>query len=307
MRRLLLLSMVCDGSDLVLQFLRSFDTEQSDPTEVSRRIADLIHKLDVMFVRGRCAEAGFTAKMLSHLSRQHVMAVGKHVLTVGAPGGPSQDLIQECVACMNGWVVLVISTVQAEFSACAVAHTMEVFNTAGAAAVPRAAKAHGNLEHIAQVFGLSFEHLRSEYDIVLPSALRHTRQNPATQNLEAWRSALAEHPAGFEDLRQALVRCGSLTGCTTSGVEHTHSLQDWLLAKRRCSMTSARENVDMKMVNDHCPAEKGLVVELARNIWSKSYGRPRATKTERSSAGSKQPHKSKRSLAILRLNENHLC
>lgn len=92
-------------------------------------------------------------------------------------------------------------------------------------------------------------------------------------SMEIWRQALLTHPG--HELGTILTHCACLSGSTTSGVEHGHSLQDWLFTRRRACLQVSTECDEMKLVHDFTDKEMSIVLELAQEIWCVFYGAPR--------------------------------
>jgi len=82
----------------------------------------------------------------------------------------------------------------------------------------------------------------------------------------------------------------AFSGCTTSGVEHTHSLQDHTFTKRRANLSVVAENSEMVVLGSSADKGDDLVVDLARAVWSKVHSGHRDSQS-RSEAPKKRPPK----------------
>ena len=80
----------------------------------------------------------------------------------------------------------------------------------------------------------------------------------------------------MHELRKIVLRLGTSSGMTTTGVEHVHNLQQWLFDGRRGSMQATTENDEMKLVSDIRTDDVDVIVDCAQCVWSELYGAPRA-------------------------------
>ena len=72
-------------------------------------------------------------------------------------------------------------------------------------------------------------------------------KNGGGDTFDAWREAILSSSTHVPELQAIVLRLGSWSGMTTSRVERTHVVQDWLLDGRRGSLANARENDDLKV------------------------------------------------------------
>ena len=63
---------------------------------------------------------------------------------------------------------------------------------------------------------------------------------------DAWRKAVLS-ANDMPELRAMVLRLGTWSGMTTSGVERTHTVQDWLLDGRRGNLSARAENDEIKL------------------------------------------------------------
>ena len=77
-----------------------------------------------------------------------------------------------------------------------------------------------------------------------PAAMQILQQDGGDA-FDAWRKAILS--CKMPELRAIVLRLGTWRGMTTSGVERTHTVQDWLLDGRRVSLTTETESHDIKV------------------------------------------------------------
>ena len=103
-------------------------------------------------------------------------------------------------------------------------------------------------------------------------------------------------------LASLLNRSVTLTGCTTSGVEHVHGKQDWVFTKRRNRLGNERENDEIKIHCDWKVEESIKVIQLSRSVWKVFFGTPRRGHTKRAKSSPSLKRASDDSLAqIMRI------
>ena len=227
--RLLLFAMMADGGSAVLEFIRWWDSELHDPAEIYDRIGLLVNTLDWLFNQRHCLsfEHSYTRLMLVHLQQtRSIVAKGRP----SAIGGFSKDrTIKEAFATMSDWIVVMLEVLKAEFPSWNLLQAFAVLNLRDVTRLR--ASDESTLLRFAQVFRLSVDDLRRDILRVLPLALKLRHLSPELSNFEHWKLALRSLEANGESLpalKKLLVRYGSYTGCTTSGVERVHSDQYWL-------------------------------------------------------------------------------
>jgi hypothetical protein len=72
-------------------------------------------------------------------------------------------------------------------------------------------------------------------------------KNGSGDAFDAWREAILDSPTRLPELQAIVLRLGNWSGMTTSGVERTHAIQDWLLDGRRGLLANAQENDELKV------------------------------------------------------------
>ena len=186
---------------------------------------------------------------------------------------------------LNSYVVLVIATLQAEFPQWEVLQSFAAFDLQGLLY-----DYHADLRRIAQTFSIGETRLLADYAQALPTARKLKSTRPSTSNFDCWRLAWIHHgrsPA----LSAALARYSSCSGCTTSGVEQLHSLQDWLWPKRRGQIQPGRAEAEMKIVVDAAEYDKQATLQAAQGVWKTYFGQPRLHVRSRQDKGSTKPRK----------------
>ena len=109
---------------------------------------------------------------------------------------------------------------------------------------------HTKLKRLALALRVNDEQLRSEHKRTLPLALARFRQDPLQPSASAWIPAVLDTP-NTPNLQHVILRLTTFCGCTTSGVEHVHVVQDWPLTKRRGTLNTLSENDEIKLVHDY--------------------------------------------------------
>ena len=188
------------------------------------------------------------------------------------------------------------SDMQAEFPEWEVLQCFAIFNLSEQAVLQH--DMTDKVQRLAQCFDLPFKPLCEQWHRLLPDVKRFkSAADPQLSNLDAWRSVWrsAGGQSKLPELTQLLARYGAYSGCTTSGVEHCHSIQDWLWPGRRGSLKCDRENDEMQIVADkemleHIGMDAGI--EMARRIWRIFYGKARLHIESRGDAGKKRKERS---------------
>ena len=106
----------------------------------------------------------------------------------------------------------------------------------------------GDLQRIANTFKIDYPALHAQFLRALPRAQELKRAHPGMPDEDAWTSSW-KAMGSPQELRDALMRYISLSGCTTSGVEHIHAWHDWLWPQRRRRLSNDRENDEIQILN----------------------------------------------------------
>ena len=109
--RLTLMGMLADGGDEIFRFLRTWDTESSDPAMTSRVVAAMVKKLDHLFVEGHCRSMGFTAHVVAALKKTRTFVVRGKPLTIGCSGGVPERVFKKALAVVGVAAVVVVVAV----------------------------------------------------------------------------------------------------------------------------------------------------------------------------------------------------
>ena len=285
--------MMTDAAQASMDFLRFFDTENYDSARVRETVNTLAKTLSWAFTQGEIVstDGSYTHRMLSNLAKPRTVVIKGQAYVIGKAGGVPTAVVGRAMARMNSFVVLVIAALRAEFPSWEVLQSFAAFDLQ-----ELTTRARDDLHRIAVTFQLDKLRLVSEYQTVLPTARALQQQGPTESNFDCWTRAWKKH--GKPDtLFGALARYTSLCGCTTSGVEQLHSLQDWLWPKRRGKLGECRANDEMKIVVDAAEYDRECTLEIARGIWKKMYGTPRAHLRKRVDAGKAKPIKHGRTLS----------
>ena len=272
--------MMADGGSAVLNFIRWWDNDTHDAADICHQISILAGTLDWFFNDNKCLtfELGYTKMMINHLKRSRAVLVRGKSSSIG--GFPLEAIIQQALQIMRLWVVVLLEVLKAEFPAWHILRAFSVLKLLEARCEVRGARLAA-LQRFSQVFGINLEDLHEDVKFALPDALRIKHANRQMSNFDVWKSTVDASQGSARELnalRRLLIRYGSYSGCTTSGVERVHSDQDWLFTKRRGAMTSASENVEIKLVVDR-PSDDSQVTDalfIAQWVWTLQFGSPRA-------------------------------
>ena len=172
----------------------------------------------------------YTHIMLKHLQHSRTAVCQGRAIAIGGHGGKDGNL-STALRYMRSWVSMVGQTVLAEFPSWSILQCFCVLN-------PKTASLNSDdldrLQRFAQLFKISFAQLRQDISFALPHVVDMARSSKLS-TYEMWKSVLTRHQRSkpLPALRQFLLRYGSYSGCTTSGVEHVHNAHEWLFTTRR--------------------------------------------------------------------------
>ena len=299
--RLLLFGMMTDAAAAVMDFLRFFDTESYDAALVRNRVQQLANTLNWAFTEANVVstEGSYTHRMLMLLAKSRTVVIKGQAYVIGSPGGVPRSVIDNALARLNSFVVLSIAALRAEFPSWEVMQNFSAFDTSRLLNF----SAYECLHRLAVTFELDRSRLVSEFDLVLPTARALKQQHPSHSNFDCWKNAVEQHGKP-KTLCAALARYAACCGCTTSGVEQLHSLQDWLWPKRRKKLGEGRSNDEMKIVVDAAEYDRESTIAIAQEIWMRIYGKPMVHKVKRKDSGKDKPKVKGKTLANWMRNYN---
>lgn len=294
--RLLCIGMMADAGLICITLLRKFDTEAFDVADTTHELHAFAHALDHAFVQGGIVHirGSHTHHMMQTLCKSRSTNFAGRVITIGNPLGVSDDIQKRCLARMCSFVALATSALRAEFPEWDFLQTFSVFNVRHLDSTEdRLVK----LARLAHMFGVRKSTLQSQFQDMFAAVLPYARNHPGLSSLEVWKGVWNEAATQRHGtLQHVLARYGAFGGCTTSGVEHVHSIQSWLWPKRRAMLTTARENDEIKSLVDMYLLDDDTI-EVAREVWKALYGRPRKRTTKRTDAGSTRGQTRRQTLA----------
>lgn len=135
-------------------------------------------------------------------------------------------------------------------------------------------------ERLAKAFKLNAARLTEQLNWVRPVAL-HLKANTASLSTEdAWSKALTRSRGAGQtapELRQALLRLLSF-GISTSGVERTFALSQWLQGSARTEMADPLVNDELRVVSSS-RADDLKIIRVAQQEWARVYGSERQAET----------------------------
>ena len=266
-----------DGGVAILRFVRWWDTETHDPAVIAKEIGALVSTLDWLFVKKKCLtfEYAYTKIMLEHLASPRLVTIRGEPKSIGGRGG--QDVIQRALKHMSTWVSTVMEVLNAEFPGWSI---MQSFAVLGSLSTSPSAQEERCLERFAMVFKLPLAALKRDVASAMPLVAAKRQKMPNMSNRDLWTSVCKEltRTAVAPALRSLLVRYGVYSGCTTSGVEHLHSVHDWLFTSRRGALSTSAENVEMKLItarggDRECDID--ATIGIAQEVWRKQFGHHR--------------------------------
>ena len=230
-------------------------------------------------------EPCFTTRMLQLWKKPRVLQCRRGVVIIG--GQPIAHAIKNTrFIHLNAFVVLAIQTVRAEFPSFEPWQAFSVF------ALRNRGEASDNLNvrlsRLASICRANPTKLQMQYFKVLPAAIVAFEKLEATekpkahiQSFDFWKEALTGGCAPQHDeLRTAVARLGAFTGCATSAIERTLTLQDWFWPKRQNHFHEQTELSEIFIASSSRTSDE-TTIAMARDIWKMVYGRPRKRKQER--------------------------
>ena len=146
------------------------------------------------------------------------------------------------------------------------------------------------IQRLAQIFDCDFPQLLRQYEDALPCASHVLRQCAGISNSDAWRETVMEGTRR-PMLARLLLRHTTLSGSTTSGVEHVHIKHQWLFTKQRNRLGETSENNELNICCDFCHQEKDAIIEIAQQVWRTLYSGPRKRAKPNKNRGEKRPRK----------------
>lgn len=279
-----------DAGDEVLQVVRAFDSESSDPTKIRQLLMDFHCRLRALFCDGLCLETGLTKEMLATLrSGPKLVKVKGVAKEIGGANYVTEECVSVCLGRMAAWVRLGEQISAQEFPGFELLQALSPFNLEPHARSVRLDKTFikTSIFRLAQVLKIDPEIAYSEFFEILPLAVQRWRQSP--DNFEAWKAALLQHrihaarPGFGKVLKKLVIRVGAW-GLSTSGVEQSFARQRRTTqGLHRADMSEDHVNIDAvimsKTTSDICPFstddDKDRFLHLARRAWSKLYGNAR--------------------------------
>ncbi len=291
MERLLLMGMMSDGGVVIAEVLRYFDTEGYDVAILVCMLACCARKLDYLFVQRQAhtVAPSYTSHMISQLKSPLSFFAAKKACQIGDHAGISAASISRCYDRMSSWVVLTIQTMKAE---CPNFETLQLFSVFNFNYREDERTIMSKLKRLAQKFNFSEAKLVAGYKRVLPLA-EHARTHEL-DTFQTWRSASLDRTSDSDDIIDCIALLGAFCGCTTSGVEHVHSIQEWLWPKRRNHQSCHRENDEIKLVHDLEYLDVAEIIEFAQILWTVFFGKTRAHTKPRADKGTTRSAKTKK-------------
>ena len=234
--------MFAEAGSISLELIRFTDTESYDVSALNFAISTWAAQVNVLIMQRRAfaIPATWSRMMYEKLCTPRVFVINGNTCQIGWAGPPPADVINESFELVHAWVALAIGVIHAEFPSWSILQSFSVFNPASITPISGIEK-DKCLPRLAALFNVSLRSLSSQYDAVLPAAMEKMSGDAPMTAFTAWRSAILEYPRQVHEFRNVVLRLGTWSGMTTSGVEHVHSMQQWLLDGRRGSLSEGSE------------------------------------------------------------------
>jgi hypothetical protein len=267
--KVLSVAMWADGGDEALLLARFLDTEKSDSARIGGEVDDFIAKVSYLFVHANVVNSGYTAAALRLLMRKRTFRAGDAFRSIGGPTAVTEAIKSRCLCRMQNWVVIAVQVVNAEFPEWEVLMLFRVMDLSHELQAPAAldqrqrtsnqANRTEQLQRLAHFFGLDARKLGEQFGDYAALVLQeHKAVGPGATWMSSWQAALQRVLGRADRLRQhpnaellcVVARYLAWSGCTTSGVEQTFSVGQWLLPQRRKKLGSQRQEDEILLVKD---------------------------------------------------------
>ena len=279
----------------IMRLIRFFDHEQWCASKVNSTVKEVVHELYVMFIQKQAfaVPGSFANRLTGTLSEVRTVVIKNAAFPIGAASTIGLLAAQaRAFEHLNALVALSISVMQAEIPFFSIYSGFAAFDVDK----PSASRSvlFGQLLRVAHHVGIDADELKAQFQRVLPAVQAIARGAcPRVRPYELWAEVLNSHSfeGGVPLLRQAVCRLQVFSGNTTSGVEHVHSKQAWVLTQTRGRMSNSIENNEKAILCDSNADEDDLVVDMAREVFKKLYCNHRTRVKPRRDVGSQKKRK----------------
>lgn len=218
-----------------MHIVRYHDTESFDISRTPAVIAQYLHRLDTLFVRGEAPHVGHGRTMIKALEveRACILQPEQTMKSLGGPSAVRPEIIQRCLQRMAAYVKLVSARLELEFPSWrALSHfdifdLNQVFEKRLDGTIAAAKK---NIGKLAEIFQIDAEALQEQFLYLRANALHSLESGRCGESKAAWQLARNHlqdrRMRGKYDVTaidQLLCRFLTFCGNTTSGVEQTFS------------------------------------------------------------------------------------
>ncbi|CAK0890745.1 unnamed protein product [Prorocentrum cordatum] len=291
------LAMLADAGGEHYQLMRLLDYEGFPADDLSFNLSAFVDRVSTLFGAGGHpamavqTDYTFTGHMLK-LLKHPIKLPGNGVHVLGCPNGVAPAVQERCLKRMINWVASVVDTLKAEFPSFETIQAWGVFNvvqhdrdmgahTEGSANVQR----HKQMERLIEAFGI--EATADELVGQMESVRHLVTRVAAEQSLssrDAWmhaaEMATANKRGGVLDtslsppskLMQVIVRYWAAGG-STSGVEQSFGKG----YNHRVASLGNDACCDRMEIVELEKSDLPQVLQMATDIWSDIFGRPRAS------------------------------
>ena len=285
------LAMLADAGDEAASLVRFFDSEAYDVASAPAEIRVFLERADFLFLQRGAEQTGYTryAVTLMRSSTRIVNLPGGRFKRIGGALSIDSAMLDRCFARMAGWVHLAGLSIKAEFPDW---ELLAAFGAMNLSPLPSQAEIDTSLRRLSSVFGLSYVHLKSEFEDFQRFAIDVYHRQSAKEPLSCYRAWAhsVQRMAGARDRRSVhpstnllplLARYGAFCGATTSGVERTFKDFCKQANGERGAVNNDMVNCELKLRSEVLPGDVPRLVTAARDIWQECFGAARCPGTER--------------------------
>jgi hypothetical protein len=285
------LAMMADAGDETIMLVRLCDCEDFDPATTTHEIAQFRKRIVYLFQQGGCLRTeGYTLFAMNACRRVRNFIVGKEILSFGDRAGAGEDVVRLCLGRMQVWVSLALATLEAEFPHFEVLQSFSVFSLA-AERFDQCENWALHVERLAQTFKVCEKSLRVQLADLWPIA-RGIAADRGLNHQEAWRTlfmrlgrdrcSAQRHPTTA--VKPLLTRWMTFTA-STSAVEQNFAKMLHTTRAAQSGASVQAESDTAKVILDFASKDEDKTISMARLVWGRFFGKPRAHKHQRLDKG----------------------
>ena len=276
-----LIGMLADSSDELMVLVRLFDEHFFDAAHLESCIIEVIRRLHVLFIDGRCASSGYTKLAMDTLATPRSFMVRGVMRTRGGPGDSPQAAFAFCLGLMQSWLKLFHVSLEAEFGLHQINMAFSPFKIdPKAGPINEDSKA---LRRLSQTCRVSHSKFVEQFADRRKMAIRnYTESATKTTSYECWRRSHISAQGRCRDKRESVEfeavfgLYGAFCGCSTGNNERDFSVAKHLVGPQRARLRESGEN-DELVLHYTDPNEDEVLVKGAIRIWTTCFGAARAS------------------------------